>query len=160
MSILEGIGASLSGASLWDKLIPIGISTLGQLFAGGGDKRGSDSLSFDERMKLQEAELANRLAIAQLQAASAGAGSGAALAAARITDARERQRIKIEAQQALLSGRMRMLEMMKPDTLTSAINTGAQLAQRGGESAQTGYQNLAGLIGRGMVSAQQPIVGR
>lgn len=159
MSILEGIEKALGGAKLWETLIPIGVSTLGQLF-GGGEGADPNALTFDQRMALQDAELANRLKIAQLQASAGGSGAGAALAAARITDKRERQRMQIEAQQALLSGRLRMLELMKPDTLTSAINTAATLSQKGGENTQAGYQTLAGLIGRGMVSGQQPTVGR
>lgn len=140
-------------------LLPSAVSTIGALWSTGDQEKMAEMAAADKE-RLLDKELANRLAIAQLQAGSAGAGSGAALAAARITDARERQRMKMEAQQALLSGTLKAIEARKPEILAELMTAREQLAQRGGEGVANSYQGLMQAIGNNAPRGQRVSIGR
>jgi len=150
--------SNLPWGNIIEKALPSVVTTIGGVLGGSDDKGG---LSFEEQMQMQAANNAAALERAKLGlGGGGGGGGGAAIQVAKITDARERQRIKIEAEQAMLSGRLRALELMKPEVLAGILNNRAEVAQQGGASTANNFNNVAQNIGGGYVRAQQNTIGR
>ena len=137
---------------------------------GGGISAGEtadisrEKLAFDQSQAVQDQAykqqaLAQALEIAKMNAASAGAGSGATVAAARITDARERLRMKQEAQQALLAARLRSLEMVKPEVINSAGMAAADTYDKNANRSQQGFLGIAQLLQQPFSQIGRPTFG-
>lgn len=156
--------------SIWPSIIaatvPSVISAIGGAF---GAKTTADAtkenLEFQREQAAAEnaykyAALDQAWKIAQMNAASSGAGAGATLAAARITDARERLRMKQEAAQALLAGRLRSLEMVKPEVIGAAQHDAYDSYQKGAARTQDGFMGLAQLLQQPFSQVGRPVFGR
>lgn len=144
-------------------------SIIAAIGGGIGAKTNADvsreSLEFQKSQAASEnaykyAALAQAMEIARMNAGAGNAGAGAALAAARITDARERLRMKQEAAQALLAGRLRSLEMLKPEVIGSAQHDTVASMDKNASRTQEGFMGLAQLLQQPFSQIGKPTFGR
>lgn len=139
-------------------LIQSGAGLFGGLFKGNdpsGDTLATLQYNREKLAQdamLQKEQLAQQLAIAQMQAAASGAGAGSAVQAARIQQQTALRQLQQQRAADMLNAGLKGQEILRPDLLASVGNNRANLMQRGGETGIAGFnqivQNLLAARGR------------
>lgn len=144
--IVSNIGSWIGKGDNLIDLGQIGLATAGAL--GSRDPEvpyGQTEAAFNAEMALKKDELAQRLAIAQLQAGAAGAGSGAAIAAAKIAAASAMAQLKEKLAADAIMKRIE-LGQQGPINLFNAGQSVVNALQNRGQASQNGFNQMANVL--------------
>ena len=147
MSIIDSLGKLFGSGegNIWGDLLSTGITALsGAYGANIGQEAAKQRL--DQELIIAREKMANDLLQQQIAAGAAAASAGATVTAARIADARQREQMRLEAQQALLAGKLRGLEMIKPENVLAGGRLRTEAALEGARGVSNAYSAAGQLI--------------
>lgn len=143
----EGKGSGLLG-SISNNPLPFlqtGLATIGALNAGEPGGYASSQEYLDKRLGLDQAELDQRLKIAEMQAAAAGGGSGAAIAAAKIAARSAMAQMKEKLLADTLAKKLELLRG-EPELEQKAVQDTSTALLTRGNNMQSGFNQVANVL--------------
>jgi len=141
----EAAGPEWGFSKIGQALIPTAVTAISSLFGANAANDLANRKSEQELIIARE-KMANDLEQQKIAAGASAANAGAALAAAKIADARQREQLRLEAQQALLAGKLRAIELIKPENVLSGGRLRAETALQGGQNVASSYANMGQLL--------------